>query len=134
MDLLSVFLAHPGLTSGANEWRRFATQTRVDCGRLWLCRFPGRGGWRRCRLRRLACRKRHFAALLLRARARGFSRGRLGGGLRGRWGWIRGNLFFRRLGRRLRKWLGWRRLGLLLLGSDRRVLSADFVVRVRGRG
>src|SRR5258708_19767330 len=79
------------------------------CGRWQQCRFPGRGGWRRCRLRRLACRKRHFAALLLRARARGFSRGRLGGGLRGRWGGIRGNLFFRSLVRRLRKSLVCRR-------------------------
>src|SRR5258706_10970386 len=63
------------------EW---AAVRCASCGRLWLCRFPGRGGWRRCRLLRLGGRTGHFAGLLRRGLARELSRGRLGGGLRGR--------------------------------------------------
>src|SRR5580658_4050898 len=100
-------------------------------GRLWLCRFPGRGGLRLCRLRRLAGTTERSAGLCLRGPGPGLVRDRLELELLGRWV---GRLFFRRWERIRRKSRGSWRLGLPLVGCDRRLLSAGFVVSFRGRG
>src|ERR1700733_9684886 len=85
--------------------------TRATGARWWRCRFPERGGWRRCRLRQLAGRTGHFRELPRPGLVPEFSRGRLDGEIPSRWGWILGRPVFRRLERRRRRWLGWRRLG-----------------------